>query len=237
MESSYVQQSYVQQLFNFDDIHDRPMMNTLVKLQLLGYIQLNWSNGDIRFYDNENTNEQIPLGSSYFRGHLQIHILKENFELYFPSYIPGIVMEKSGIMFSPIEWEWGNHCPCVLSNINERWINYNQGKWKHVCLNCLDNGIWAEVICGSGIEKIKTKVCYIGCQKCVEKQGYTWGRVKLDNEFFKPQCNSFPVFWEGLEDQEQTNTMCIGNILYSIFDYHDSELMGFRPPPQWCDFS
>ena len=56
------------------------MMNTLVKLQLLGYIQLNWSNGDIRFYDNENLNEPIPRGASYFRGHLEIHILKENFE-------------------------------------------------------------------------------------------------------------------------------------------------------------
>tara|TARA_Y100000389_G_C17443768_1_gene510303 strand:+ start:184 stop:1254 length:1071 start_codon:yes stop_codon:yes gene_type:complete len=235
MELSCVQKSYIQRSFNFDDIHDSPLMNTLIKLQILGYVQLNFIDGDVRFYDNNDPNEPIPESSSYCRGHLELHILKDNFELYFPSYIPGVVMEKSNIMFSPIKWEWGNHCPGYLSSINHEWYSYNHGKWKNVCFDCLENGMWGEVICGSGVEKIKTKVCYVGCRKCVEAQGYTWGRVKLNGESFNPQCNSYAIGQDGLADQEKTNTVCIGHILYDIWDNHIPDFIN-NPNPQWCDF-
>tara|TARA_B100002051_G_scaffold136192_1_gene129375 strand:+ start:1102 stop:2154 length:1053 start_codon:yes stop_codon:yes gene_type:complete len=229
--------SFMKSLFEFDGIHDKPMMNTLKKLQSMGYIDLKWLEGDVRLCGRSD-NDPIIMGPYYCQNHLGISIIERDIELYFPSYVPGMVMDsQNNAIFSPVKWEWGNNCPCALASSSQDWIEYMDGEWSNVCLECLQEGIWGEVFYetesrfepGFGVN-----VCIVGCHKCVKNRNYTWGHIKINDIMIYPQCNSSEtqiVINESDEIHERTNISIICDIIYDIWNYHPD-----YDPPQWHEF-
>ena len=184
--------SYLKKAFTFDDAHDRPMLDTLLKLENMGWISVKYVPGDGRF-----TRDTAFLCHS----HLRVCVNKPGVELTFPCKVPGITFKHERLPqrgdFCTKEWEWSKIRHPLSAG------EYYGDEWGNVCKNCMECGVWGEIVsmsefhlCSDADSELLSSsgpVCFVGCPDCVKAQGWTWGGIKLktnDKEIeIKPPCN------------------------------------------------
>ncbi len=194
--------------FNYDEPTDKPMMKTLLKLRNMGLIEVEWVPGDVR-YTREN-----PFS---VKKHLNVKITDPTVELDFPK------------VNEPLYWDT-MHFNFEDQDYNSMWTPTptSTDNWNHVCSNCIQQGIWGHIKHHS-IDDNDTDtdtVCFVGCQECVKKNQWTWGKIKINDTHIDLPCNGahspidYPVvvpvserigeWWKELSDGRWTGHGCWG---------------------------
>ena len=100
--------------------------------------------------------------------------------------------------------------------------------WSNVCPRCIQQGIWGHIKHHS-IDDNDTDtytVCFVGCQDCVKRNQWTWGKIKINETHNDLPCNGahspidYPVvipvserigeWWRELSDGRWTGHGCWG---------------------------
>jgi len=194
--------------FNYDEPTDKPMMKALLQLRNMGLLEVEWVPGDIR-YTREN-----PFS---VKKHLNVKITDPTVELDFPK------------VNEPLYWDT-MHFNFEDQDYNSMWTPTptSTDNWNHVCSNCIQQGIWGHIKHHS-IDDNDTDtdtVCFVGCQECVKKNQWTWGKIKINDTHIDLPCNGahspidYPVvvpvserigeWWKELSDGRWTGHGCWG---------------------------
>ena len=194
--------------FNYDEPTDKPMMKALLKLRNMGLIEVEWVPGDVR-YTREN-----PFS---VKKHLNVKITDPTVELDFPK------------VNEPLYWDT-MHFNFEDQDYNSMWTPTptSTDNWNHVCSNCIQQGIWGHIKHHSiNDNDVDTDiVCFVGCQECVKKNQWTWGKIKINDTHIDLPCNGahspidYPVvvpvserigeWWKELSDGRWTGHGCWG---------------------------
>ena len=156
--------------FNYDEPTDKPMMKALLKLRNMKLIDVEWIPGDVR-YTREN-----PFS---VKKHLNVRVTDPTVELDFP---------KVG---EPLDWTGYDRTP-FHSDFHSLWATppplTSTDHWNHVCPQCIQQGIWGHVVHDS-IDVDTPPVCFVGCQECVKRNQWTWGKIKINDTHNDLPCN------------------------------------------------
>ena len=95
-----------------------------------------------------------------------------------------------------------------------------------ICQMCHKYGCW-DIIRKDG--QPDTLCCIVGCQRCVEENGFSWGKVKLPADH--PYQETIDIHCNGSFVEEITNHDLILRILTDIWDQHPD-----YDPPKWSVF-
>ena len=193
--------------FNYDEPTDKPMMKALLKLRNMKLIDVEWVPGDVR-YTREN-----PFS---VKKHLNVRVIDPTVEIDFP---------KVG---EPLDWTGYDRTP-FHSDFHSLWATppplTSTDHWNHVCPQCIQQGIWGHVVHDS-IDVDTPPVCFVGCQDCVKRNQWTWGKIKINETHNDLPCNGahspidYPVvipvserigeWWRELSDGRWTGHGCWG---------------------------
>jgi hypothetical protein len=200
--------------FNYDEPTDKPMMKALLKLRNMGLIEIEWESGDIR-YTSEN-----PFS---VKKHLNVKITDPTVELDFPK------------VDEPLAWTGYDRTP-FHSDFHSLWappslwaspLPRALHHWSNVCPHCIQQGIWGHIHYHVHLNDVDTDtVCFVGCQECVKKNQWTWGKIKINDTHNDLPCNGahspidYPVvvpvserigeWWRELSDGRWTGHGCWG---------------------------
>ena len=196
---------------HFDEPTDKPLMKALLQLRNMGLIEVEWVPGDIR-YTSEN-----PFS---VKKHLNVKVTDPEVELHFP---------KVG---EPLAWTGYDRTP-FHSDFHSLWAgdwNFQSARrstdhWSNVCPLCIQTGIWGQMI-DSETDDYSPPVCFVGCQECVKRNQWTWGKIKINDTHIDLPCNGahspieYPVvipvserigeWWRELSDGRWTGHGCWG---------------------------
>ena len=201
--------------FNYDEPTDKPMMKALLKLRNMGLIEVEWVPGDIR-YTSEN-----PFS---VKKHLNVRVTDPTVWLDLPK------------VDEPLAWTGYDRTP-FHSDFHSLWappslwaspLPRALHHWSNVCPRCIQQGIWGHIKHDS-IDENDTDtdtVCFVGCQECVKRHQWTWGKIKINDTHIDLPCNGahspidYPVvipvserigeWWRELYDGRWTGHGCWG---------------------------
>jgi len=200
--------------FNYDEPTDKPLMKALLKLRNMGLIEIEWESGDIRY------TRETPFS---VKKHLNVRVTDPSVELDFP---------KVG---EPLAWTGYDTTP-FHSDFHSLWAgdwNFQSARrstdhWSNVCPRCMQQGIWGHIKHDS-IDDNDTNtdtVCFVGCQECVKRNQWKWGKIKINDTHMDLPCNGahspieYPVivpvserigeWWRELSDGRWTGHGCWG---------------------------
>jgi hypothetical protein len=156
----------------FSEPNDKPLMNTLLQLNNMKLIEVEWVPGDVR-YDRE-----IPFSVNR---HLSVKIVDQDVELDFPKINdPFDWMHKSASPHTDFRENWKQPRPLTSTDV-----------WNNACPLCIQTGVWGNVEKHSidDIDVDSPPVCFVGCQECVKKNNWSWGIVKINDTRMDLPCN------------------------------------------------
>ena len=196
--------------FNYDEPTDKPMMKALLKLRNMDLIDIEWESGDIR-YTREN-----PFS---VKKHLNVKIIDPTVWLDLPR------------VDEPLAWT-GYDVDPFHSDFRSLWTSplphNSTDDWSNVCPRCMQQGIWGHIKHDSmnGNDTDTDTVCFVGCQECVKRNQWTWGKIKINDTHIDLPCNGahspieYPVvipvserigeWWRELSDGRWTGHGCWG---------------------------
>ena len=200
--------------FNYDEPTDKPMMKTLLKLRNMGLIEIEWESGDIRY------TSETPFS---VKKHLNVKITDPTVELDFPK------------VDEPLAWTGYDRTP-FHSDFHSLWappslwaspLPRALHHWSNVCPRCIQQGIWGHIHYHVHLNDVDTAtVCFVGCQECVKRNQWTWGKIKINDTHIDLPCNGshspieYPVvipvserigeWWRELSDGRWTGHGCWG---------------------------
>ena len=193
--------------FNYDEPTDKPMMKTLLKLRNMGLIEVEWAPRDVRY------TSETPFS---VKKHLNVKITDPTVELDFPK------------VNEPLDWT-GYDVDPFHSDFHSLWASplphSSTDHWSSVCPHCIQKGIWGHIKHHS-IDVDTDTVCFVGCQECVKRNQWTWGKIKINDTHIDLPCNGahspieYPVvipvserigeWWRELSDGRWTGHGCWG---------------------------
>ena len=201
--------------FNYDEPTDKPMMKALLKLRNMKLIDVEWVPGDVRY------THETPFS---VKKHLNVRVTDPSVELDFPK------------VNEPLDWTGYDRTP-FHSDFHSLWAPPNLWAsplpralhhWSNVCPHCIQKGIWGHIKHDS-IDENDTDtdtVCFVGCQECVKRNQWTWGKIKINDTHIDLPCNGahspieYPVvipvserigeWWRELSDGRWTGHGCWG---------------------------
>ena len=201
--------------FNYDEPTDKPMMKALLKLRNMRLIEIEWETGDIRY------TRETPFS---VKKHLNVKITDPTVELDFPK------------VNEPLDWTGYDTTP-FHSDFHSLWappslwaspLPRALHHWSNVCPRCMQQGIWGHIKHHSIDDNYvyTDTVCFVGCQECVKKNNWTWGKIKVNDTHIDLPCNGahspieYPVvipvserigeWWRELYDGRWTGHGCWG---------------------------
>ena len=198
--------------FNYDEPNDKPLMNTLLKLRNMKLIDVEWAPGDIRYIS------ETPFS---VKKHLNVKLTVSNVELNFPK------------VDDPMAWT-GCRKTSSHSDFHSLWAGdiltrRSMDHWSNVCPHCMQQGIWGHIkhhsIDDNNVDT--DTVCFVGCQECVKRNQWKWGKIKINDTHMDLPCNGghspidYPVvipvserwpgeWWTHLTDGRWTGHGCWG---------------------------
>ena len=195
--------------FNYDEPTDKPMMKALLKLRNMGLIEVEWVPGDVRY------TSETPFS---VKKHLNVKVTDPTVELDFPK------------VNEPLAWT-GYDVDPFHSDFHSLWASplphSSTDHWSNVCPRCIQQGIWGHIHYHVHLNDVDTDtVCFVGCQECVKRNQWTWGKIKINDTHIDLPCNGahspieYPVvipvserigeWWRELSDGRWTGHGCWG---------------------------
>lgn len=201
--------------FNYDEPTDKPMMKALLKLRNMKLIDVEWVPGDIRY------TSETPFS---VKKHLNVRVTDPTVWLDLPR------------VDEPLAWT-GYDVDPFHSDFRSLWASTSlwasplphssTDYWSNVCPRCMQQGIWGHIHYHVHLNDVDTAtVCFVGCQECVKKNNWTWGKIKVNDTHIDLPCNGahspieYPVvipvserigeWWRELSDGRWTGHGCWG---------------------------